>query len=434
MPLLRETFIDPQDGQVRSRLRAVDDAQMAIPSPDAVSSRERTTGTHQTVRAQEAETAGNPNYQTQANIQQESARTNLFNTAPMQNAMSAPNATQMAMNEQETKDFFVISRYIGDQVLKGAINPDVAAATIQKLGGTLGKSRFPTPSPTLAGKATPTPSGTNAQGQPTSAPTPQGPPTAAPTEAAQAAEVNGQPAWMQGPEGGGVVGGGGGKGWSAPGMGPAPSPTGRTWDEIKAAGDYQSFEERMWFLEQIGKTVDLNTGQVIPLARTQAQGQPQPVAAPTPQAPAAVATPRPGLATGTQGGMQVPDLVHGGTATIPDNALQAIRQLFPEQEFNTAIHIAAAESKGSNDAIGKAGEVGLFQVHPVHFGTVVTLPDGTRVAINAQNLRDPVVNTAAARQIWQNNQGWNPWTTKQGVFAGFAAQGGSQQAPTPLGR
>lgn len=52
----------------------------------------------------------------------------------------------------------------------------------------------------------------------------------------------------------------GGAGMQAPGM---MSPNGRTFDQITGT-DYLSPEERVWYLNQIGKTVDPVTGAVVP--------------------------------------------------------------------------------------------------------------------------------------------------------------------------
>lgn len=127
----------------------------------------------------------------------------------------------------------------------------------------------------------------------------------------------------------------------------------------------------------------------------------------------------PPLPQGASSSFSVPDVVHGGTASFDDLQVAAIRETFPSSEWNTAFHIAAAESKGSNSAMGDAGEVGLFQIHPVNW------PGLSRVMgtpINAQTLQDPYINARAARIIWEGSQGWgrvggNPWATAPGVFA-----------------
>ena len=64
----------------------------------------------------------------------------------------------------------------------------------------------------------------------------------------------------------------------------------------------------------------------------------------------------------------VPDVVHGGGASIPQDLSAAIQELFPQEEWNTAKHIAAAESNGdSNGPPGAAGEIGAFQIHPINW-------------------------------------------------------------------
>lgn len=116
--------------------------------------------------------------------------------------------------------------------------------------------------------------------------------------------------------------------------------------------------------------------------------------------------------------VQVPDVVHGGQATLQPDQLNAIRSVFPEAEWNTAQLIAAAESKGNNAATGNAGEVGLFQIHPINWPS---LSAALGIPINAQSLQDPYINAKAAFILWQGAQGWGrksgtPWTTAPAVF------------------
>ena len=116
--------------------------------------------------------------------------------------------------------------------------------------------------------------------------------------------------------------------------------------------------------------------------------------------------------------LNLPDVVHGGTVTLSPDQITAIRSVFPQSEWGTAQLIAAAESKGNNGAIGSAGEVGLFQIHPVNW---LSLSQALGIPINAQTLQDPMVNARAAFVLWQGSQGWgrksgNPWTTAPAVF------------------
>lgn len=122
---------------------------------------------------------------------------------------------------------------------------------------------------------------------------------------------------------------------------------------------------------------------------------------------------------GPPGTFQVPDVVHGGSARFDEMQVAAIRETFPSSEWNTAFHIAAAESKGDNAARGDAGEIGLFQIHPVNWPGLSRMM-GT--PINEQSLQNPYINARAARIIWEGSQGWgrvggNPWATAPGVFA-----------------
>lgn len=66
------------------------------------------------------------------------------------------------------------------------------------------------------------------------------------------------------------------------------------------------------------------------------------------------------------GSVTVPT-IQGGTATLPAALVNAIRRHFPASEWNTAFHVAASESGGRLDAVGALGEIGAFQIMPMHF-------------------------------------------------------------------
>ena len=78
----------------------------------------------------------------------------------------------------------------------------------------------------------------------------------------------------------------------------------------------------------------------------------------------------------------------------------AIRRTFPADPV-TATCIAWRESRLDPRAVGRAGERGIFQIHPVHRSWL-----GARW----QRLFDPVENARAAREL-QRRAGWSPWTT-----------------------
>lgn len=65
-----------------------------------------------------------------------------------------------------------------------------------------------------------------------------------------------------------------------------------------------------------------------------------------------------------------------------------------------ALRVIHCETGGTyrHDAIGRAGEVGYFQVHPIH---------GYPKAV----LLDPWENSRIALGLWQR-QGWVPWSCK----------------------
>lgn len=125
----------------------------------------------------------------------------------------------------------------------------------------------------------------------------------------------------------------------------------------------------------------------------------------------------------------IPDYVHGGTGLLDAASVAAITSTFPPQFVQQALHIAAAESKGSNAATGKAGEVGLFQIHPVNWPALSTK---LGIPINAQTLKDPMTNAKAAAQILKDDGGtWSDWTTAKTVLTALGV-GNSVKAVNAL--
>lgn len=82
--------------------------------------------------------------------------------------------------------------------------------------------------------------------------------------------------------------------------------------------------------------------------------------------------------------------------------------------------IAMAESNGNTDAVGRVGEIGLWQINqPVH---VKAHPSWT-----VSWLRNPANNAQAARTIL-NSQGLGAWTTyTSGAYKRFYAAGVAEQ-------
>lgn len=81
---------------------------------------------------------------------------------------------------------------------------------------------------------------------------------------------------------------------------------------------------------------------------------------------------------------------------------------WPEDEQRAAARVAGCESGWHPEAVGHAGELGLFQIHEVHLAAGG--PEERRL------LMDPLVNARVALLIWQQ-QGWAPWS------CGWAAAG-----------
>ena len=192
----------------------------------------------------------------------------------------------------------------------------------------------------------------------------------------------------------------------APASGPAVGPDGRTVAEIRGT-DYFSPEERTWYLQQIGQ-------------------------APTPAAPAAPATGvTPPAYSGGSSNVVVPNYNQPGAPATPigQTAVDVIQRYFPPGAQNMAYHVVAGESGGGVDPSvisppnsNGSRDYGIFQINSIHFGMPVTTADGTRYILNSQNVLDPDVNAAAARQIYNNSiaagrDGWFPWSTTPKINA-----------------
>lgn len=79
---------------------------------------------------------------------------------------------------------------------------------------------------------------------------------------------------------------------------------------------------------------------------------------------------------------------------------------WPEGEIPAAIDVAGCESDWRPDALGKHGERGLFQIHPMNSHRF----ELAGVTLDAE---DPFHNAAAALAIWEL-YGWEPWTCQPG--------------------
>ena len=124
------------------------------------------------------------------------------------------------------------------------------------------------------------------------------------------------------------------------------------------------------------------------------------------------APPAPPIQT-TSAGVTIPDVVHGGSAQLDSAAVSAIQSNFPPEAVNVAYHIVAAESKGNPYAEGGAGERGIFQIHPIHFG----YGQQTLLGYTWDDMWNPVANAAVAAWLYKNQGGWRPWTTAPGVLS-----------------
>lgn len=79
-----------------------------------------------------------------------------------------------------------------------------------------------------------------------------------------------------------------------------------------------------------------------------------------------------------------------------------------ERTVNRAVAIAWCESGLDPTVVGRRGERGLFQVHPVH--------DRWLADLGLTDLHDPVVNATAAHLLWERSgRSFRPWTCDRHV-------------------
>lgn len=78
-----------------------------------------------------------------------------------------------------------------------------------------------------------------------------------------------------------------------------------------------------------------------------------------------------------------------------------ICSVFTGTRCGPAIRVAKCETGGtfSPRALGSAGERGLFQIHPVHFGS-----------FDKRRLFEPRYNTRAAFRLSRGGRDWSPWS------------------------
>jgi hypothetical protein len=96
-------------------------------------------------------------------------------------------------------------------------------------------------------------------------------------------------------------------------------------------------------------------------------------------------------------------LDQAAASSAHSRSVAAIRLVFPAATENTAIRVARCETGGTFNprAVGRAGERGLFQIHPVHFGWA-----------QPWRLFDPVWNARVAYRLSRGGTSWRAWSCK----------------------
>lgn len=106
------------------------------------------------------------------------------------------------------------------------------------------------------------------------------------------------------------------------------------------------------------------------------------------------------LVVSPAGGAFSAGTVSGSESAYRAASLRAIRQVFGARA-PAAIRVARCETGGTFDprAVGRAGERGIFQIHPVHFGWA-----------QPRRLFDPVWNSRVAYRLSRGGRDWRPWS------------------------
>jgi hypothetical protein len=88
------------------------------------------------------------------------------------------------------------------------------------------------------------------------------------------------------------------------------------------------------------------------------------------------------------------------------DALDAIRQVWPEEHLLSAIQVAYKESGLTPTARGCGGDcIGLFQIHVTANRRLIA----SMGIVNPEELLDPVVNSTVAYRLFRE-AGWKPWS------------------------
>lgn len=95
----------------------------------------------------------------------------------------------------------------------------------------------------------------------------------------------------------------------------------------------------------------------------------------------------------------VADTAHGASRAY---VRQVICEVFGPH-CGQALRVASCETAGTFNvwARGNAGERGLFQIHPTHFGW-----------LNEAKLYQPIYNTLAAYRLSRGGTNWSAWTCR----------------------
>lgn len=98
------------------------------------------------------------------------------------------------------------------------------------------------------------------------------------------------------------------------------------------------------------------------------------------------------------------------TTTVPavvvDDPVAIVREVWPDDTEDQALKVFTCESHLNPDALGKLGERGIAQIHPVHRDMV------RRMGFSWDQMFDARDNVTVALDIFEAS-GWKPWSCRR---------------------
>lgn len=93
-------------------------------------------------------------------------------------------------------------------------------------------------------------------------------------------------------------------------------------------------------------------------------------------------------------------------AVVVEDPVAIVREVWPDDTEDQALAVFRCESHLNPDALGKLGERGIAQIHPVHRDMV------RRMGFSWDQMFDARDNVTVALDIFEA-QGWGPWSCRR---------------------